>query len=90
VVRQVTTVVTPGESIGVLVTDHGIAVNPRRPDVAERLREANLPLTTIEALQSRAESITGRPDPIRFLGRVVGVVRYRDGSVIDLVRQVAD
>jgi citrate lyase subunit alpha/citrate CoA-transferase len=90
VVRRVTTVVTPGESIGVLVTDHGIAVNPRRPDVAERLKAANLPLTTIEALQERAESITGRPDPIQFLDRVVGVVRYRDGSVIDLVRQVAD
>ena len=33
-----------------LVTDHGIAVNPNRPEMAERLRAAGLPLTTIEEL----------------------------------------
>lgn len=88
VVDRVTTLVTPGETIGVLVTDHGIAVNPARPDLAERLREAGLPVTTIEELYERAISITGKPRPIEFGDRVVGVVRYRDGSVIDLVRQV--
>ncbi|WP_114394009.1 citrate lyase subunit alpha [Oleisolibacter albus] len=88
VVRRVTTVVTPGECIGVLVTDHGIAVNPNRPDVRERLTAAGLPVMTIEELQQRAESITGEPRPIEFLDKVVGIIRYRDGSVIDVVRQV--
>ncbi|MBP0651698.1 citrate lyase subunit alpha, partial [Mycobacterium tuberculosis] len=32
VVERCTTVVTPGSTVGVLVTDHGIAVNPNRPD----------------------------------------------------------
>ncbi|WP_018609792.1 citrate lyase subunit alpha [Uliginosibacterium gangwonense] len=88
VVKKVTTVVTPGECIGVLVTDHGIAVNPNRPDVAERLKAAGLPVMTIQELHDRAMSITGEPAPIEFLDKVVGIVRYRDGTVIDIVRQV--
>lgn len=89
VVERVTTKVTPGENVGVLVTDHGIAVNPNRPDVAERLRAAHLPVTTIEELYERAVSITGKPRPVEFLDKVVGIIRYRDGSVIDRVHQVA-
>ena len=88
VVAKVTTRVTPGETIGVLVTDHGIAVNPARPDVEERLRAAGLPVTTIHQLYERAVSISGVPRPIERGDQVVGVVRYRDGSVIDVVRQV--
>ena len=88
VVKRCTTIVTPGETIGVVVTDHGIAVNPNRPDVAERLKAAGLPVTTIEDLYAQAISLTGEPQPIEFLDRIVGVIRYRDGSVIDVVRQV--
>lgn len=88
VVKHVTTVVTPGECIGVLVTDHGIAVNPNRPDVAERLKAAGLPVMTMAELYERSIAITGEPAPIEFLDKIVGVIRYRDGSVIDVVRQV--
>lgn len=88
VVKKVTTVVTPGECIGVLVTDHGIAVNPNRPDVQQRLKDAGLPVMRIEQLYERALEISGNPTPIDFLDKIVGIVRYRDGSVIDVVRQV--
>jgi citrate lyase subunit alpha / citrate CoA-transferase len=88
VVRRVATVVTPGESVDVLVTDHGIAVNPKRPEVEQRLRDARLPVCTIEELHQRAVALTGEPEPLEFTERVVGIVRYRDGSVIDVVRQV--
>ena len=71
-----------------LVTDHGIAVNPGRPEVAERLKAAGLPVMSIHELYERCVAITGEPAPIEFLDKVVGVVRYRDGSVIDVVRQV--
>ena len=87
-VRQVTTCVTPGESIDVLVTDHGIAVNPARPEVYQRLLAAGLPLMSIETLHQRTLEICGEPKPIEFEDRIVGVIRYRDGSVIDVVRQV--
>ena len=88
VVRKVTTLLTPGDSIDVLVTDHGIAVNPKRSEVETRLREAKLPLMTIEELRQRAVALTGEPEPLEFAERIIGIVRYRDGSVIDVVRQV--
>lgn len=88
VVRQVTTRVTPGESIDVLVTDHGIAVNPARPEIRERLINAGLAVVDIDALYQKALLISGEPKPVAFTDRIVGVVRYRDGSVIDVVRQV--
>jgi citrate lyase alpha subunit len=45
-----------GESIDVLVTDHGIAVNPARPEIRERLLEAGLKVVDISALYERAIS----------------------------------
>jgi len=90
VVRRATTIVTPGSCVGVLVTDHGIAVNPNRPEIAERLRNAGLPVSSIEDLYRRAVDLSGEPRPIAFLDKVVGVVRYRDGGVIDVVHQVGD
>jgi citrate lyase subunit alpha/citrate CoA-transferase len=74
--------------VDVLVTDHGIAVNPARQDLIDNLRNAGIPLMTIEELQQRAELLTGKPQPIEFTDRVVAVVRYRDGSVLDVIRQV--
>ena len=90
IVEHVTTMITPGSSIDILVTDHGIAVNPARPELAERLKEAGMPVTTIEALYERAVALTGAPKPIEFTDRVVAVVRYRDGSVIDVVNQIKE
>ncbi|AEF46404.1 citrate lyase, alpha subunit [Serratia sp. AS12] len=89
-VEQVTTCVTPGFSIDILVTDHGIAVNPTRPELVQRLQEAGLPVVDIDWLRRRALLLTGEPEPIAFTDKVVAVVRYRDGSVIDVVHQVAE
>ena len=40
VVDNVTTLITPGSTVDVVVTEYGIAVNPRRPELAERLKAA--------------------------------------------------
>lgn len=85
---KVTNITTPGESIDVVVTERGIAVNPRRTDLIEKLRHANVPLLTIEELKITAEKITGVPKTVQTLEKIVAVVEYRDGSVIDVVRQV--
>lgn len=90
VVDEVITCVTPGENIDVLVTDHGVAVNPNRPDLLARLQQSTLPLFTIEQLMEKAYLITGKPKPIEFSDKPVAIVRYRDGSVIDVVHQVND
>lgn len=88
VVDRVTTLVTPGSTIDVVVTDHGIAVNPARPEIRARLEAGGLPVTTIAALRDRALMLTGTPAPLPFEDRIVGVIRYRDGSVIDVVRRI--
>lgn len=86
--EKVTTITTPGESIDVLVTERGIAVNPKRKDLIEKLSNTNLPLMTIEDLKSTAEKMTGVPKEIEFSNDIVAVVEYRDGAVIDVVRKV--
>lgn len=91
VCTNVTTVTTPGESIDVVVTDYGVAVNPARPDLLEALEKAdNIPLCTIEELRDMAYKISGEPDPVQFEDRVVGIIEGRDGTIMDVVRQVKE
>ena len=86
---DVTTVTTPGESVDVVVTDYGVAVNPNRQDLLEALRKADcVPLKTIEELRDIAYSIVGKPDPLEFGDRVVGIIEARDGTIMDVVRQI--
>ncbi|MBU0927389.1 MAG: citrate lyase subunit alpha [Spirochaetes bacterium] len=87
VMDRVTTVVTPGRSVDLLVTDRGMAVNPRRPELLEALTRAGLPVRDVAWLKRLAESYTGVPRPVEFDDRVVGLVEYRDGSVIDTIRR---
>lgn len=87
---RVTTVTTPGESIDVIVTERGIAVNPRRADLIEKLKETNLPVMSVEELKAMAEKMTGKPKAIELSEDIVAVVEYRDGTVIDVVRKVLD
>lgn len=86
--ERVRTIVTPGETVDVVVTERGVAVNPRRQDILDNLTEAGLPLMAIEDLQRLAYKITGEPDPVPDDGDVVALVEYRDGSIIDVVRRL--
>ncbi len=87
---HVNTICTPGRTVDVVVTDQGIAVNPLRPELYERFAAAGLPVTTIEKLHERAEKIAGIPAPIEYTDRIVGVLMYRDNTVLDVIRQVKD
>lgn len=88
IVDNVITTITPGESIDVVVTDRGIAVNPKRTDLIERLSKTSIPMFTIEELKEKAYKLTGKPKAIEFEDKVVAVVEYRDGSIIDVIRKV--
>ena len=88
VVDEVTTVVTPGETVDVVVTERGIAINPRRTDIIEKLSKSNLPIMTIEELKNLAESFTGIPEKPEFEDEIVGIVEYRDGTIMDIIRKV--
>jgi citrate lyase subunit alpha/citrate CoA-transferase len=88
--EHVNTIVTPGSTVDVVVTDQGVAVNPSRPEVAERLERAHFKITPIEELARRAERITGKPEPLPYGNKIVGLCTYRDGSVIDVIREIKD
>ena len=88
IVDKVLTATTPGESIDVLVTERGIAVNPRRTDLKEKFLAAGLPVKDIIELKELAEKIAGTPKQVKTGNKIVAVVEYRDGTIIDVVRQV--
>ncbi|MEG1811303.1 MAG: citrate lyase subunit alpha [Clostridia bacterium] len=88
VVDHVGCISTPGSSIDVLVTQHGIAVNPAKADLALRLKDAGLPVMDIFALKEAAQQLTGIPQPISLGERIVANVFYRDGTQIDSIRCV--
>lgn len=90
VVDEVTTLITPGASVDVVVTEYGIAVNPLRPEIADRLRKAGLHVVDIHQLAERAKKVIGQPEPLPFGDKVVGVVMNRDGSVMDVIKNIVD
>jgi len=90
VVDEVTTLITPGDTVDVVVTDFGVAVNPRRADLAEKLKAAGINVVDIKALRDRAFSIAGTPEPLKFGKKVVGIVYNRKGTVQDVIYNVED
>ncbi len=91
ITKRVFTCCTPGETVAAVVTEAGVALNPKHrhyAELKEDLEKANLKLVTIEYLQELAESLTGVPAPIETTDRVVCIVEYRDGTVIDVIRQI--
>jgi citrate lyase subunit alpha / citrate CoA-transferase len=88
VLDRVNTVITPGNTVDVIVTDQGIVVNPLRPDLIDNLKTARLPVISMEELKAKADRIVGKPEDIQWEEKIAGVVKYRDGSIIDVIRQV--
>lgn len=86
--ERVQTVVTPGETIDAIVTERGIAINPRRQDLLALARDAKLPVRDIRDLKREIEKVTGVPDEVTFTDEIVGIVEYRDGTVIDSIRKI--
>jgi len=87
-VDRVGCLVTPGNTVDVIVTEQGVAVNPLRGDLKEKFLAARIPVRPIEELRAEVESMVGKPDPVEYTDKIVGIVTYRDGSIIDLIRQV--
>ncbi len=86
--ERVQTVVTPGETVDAIVTERGIAINPRREDLRSAALDAGLPVKDIRQLKAEIEKITGIPDEVKFSGEIVGLVEYWDGTIIDTIRKV--
>ncbi|MDY5220557.1 MAG: citrate lyase subunit alpha [Eubacteriales bacterium] len=88
VTDHVSCISTPGRDIDVLVTQRGIAVNPKNKELAQRLKDGGLNIVDIHELKEIAERITGKPEKITRGDRKVANVIYRDGTQIDEIRSV--
>jgi citrate lyase subunit alpha/citrate CoA-transferase len=86
ILDRVTTLTGPGELIDVVVTERGIAVNPRRTDLLDALRGSDLPLRRIDDIQDEVQRLCGGP-PARpaFTDQAVAVVKWVDGTLLDTV-----
>lgn len=88
VTNRVTCVSTPGKDIDVLVTQGGIAVNPAKAELRDRLLAAGLPVVDIHELKEKAEKITGVPQELSKGDRVVAEVIGRHGNLQDQIYNV--
>ena len=88
VCEHVVTVTTPGDCVDVLVTDYGVAVNPRREDLIECLDKAGIAHVSIESLKEKAYSLVGRPDDLQWEDQIVAILEARDGTILDVVRKI--
>ena len=90
IVDEVTTLCGPGELIDVVVTERGIAINPRRQDLLDAVKGSGLPIRTLQDIKNEVEHICGgKPQRPRHGERPVAVVKWIDGTVLDTVWQTA-
>jgi len=91
IVDEVTTLTGPGELVDVVVTERGIAVNPRRSDLLRALEASDLPIRTLEDIKREVEALVGGP-PARptLTDEPVAVVNWVDGTVLDTVWKVPE
>ena len=88
VTDRVKCISTPGKDIDVLVTQGGIAVNPKNKELTEKLIAAGLPIVDIHELKAKTEAITGTPRQVLRGDRVVAEVISRYGEVQDQIFSV--
>lgn len=80
---RVTTVCGPGEMIGVIVTEKGIAIHPRCTDLIEKAKNSGLPIRDIHDLKAEAEKICGKPAKPVLDDQIIAAIKWMDGTVID-------
>ena len=90
VVDEVTTLCGPGELIDVIITERGIAINPKRKDLIKAVKNSSLPIKTIQEIKKEVDEICGGPPskPKVNKDKVVAVVKWVDGTVLDSVFQI--
>ncbi|MCX6149349.1 MAG: citrate lyase subunit alpha [Ignavibacteriales bacterium] len=92
ILDEVTTICGPGELVDVIITERGIAINPKRKDLITAVKNSNLPIRTIKQIRDEVYEICGGAPskPTVNKNKVVAVVKWVDGTVLDSVFQVVD
>ena len=90
IVDEVTTLCGPGELIDVIVTERGIAINPKRKDLLSAVKNSSLPIRSIKEIQKEVNEICGGAPvkPELNKEKVIAVVKWVDGTVLDSVFEV--
>jgi citrate lyase subunit alpha/citrate CoA-transferase len=88
IVDEVTTLCGPGELIDVVVTERGIAVNPRRTDLLDAVAGSGLPIRPIADLKAELDRICGVPARPPRSEQPVAVVKWVDGTILDTVWRI--
>ncbi|MBU4190465.1 MAG: citrate lyase subunit alpha [Candidatus Thermoplasmatota archaeon] len=85
--EKVTTITTPGSVVDAVVTNEGIAINPERKDILEKVK-GKINLVSIEELKDMAYAQTGKPESLNLGKEIVAEIKWIDGSVLDRVYRV--
>jgi len=89
IVEEVTTITGPGELVDVIVTERGIAINPRRKDLIDAVRGKDLPVRDIRDIQREVYRICGgAPQKPKRGKQAVAVVKWLDGTLLDSVWRI--
>ena len=90
IVDEVATLCGPSELIDVVITERGIAINPRRSDLLKRVLKSNLPIRSLEEIQKEVYSLCGgQPTPRKVnKAKIVAVVKWVDGTILDSIYSV--
>ena len=85
--EKVTTISTPGDVVDAIVTDKGIAINPKRKDLIKKINK-KINLISIEELKELAYNFTGKPQELEFENKLVGCTKWIDGTILDIIKKV--
>ncbi len=87
--EKVTTITTPGDVVDAIVTNEGTAINPQRKDIIEKV-EGKINLVPIEELKNMAYDATGGPEELNLGEEIVGMTKWMDGTVLDIIKRVKE
>jgi citrate lyase subunit alpha/citrate CoA-transferase len=87
--EKVTTITTPGDVVDAIVTNEGIAINPRRKDLIKKVK-GKLDIVPIEKLKEMAYDATGKPAEVHLGEEIVGVTKWVDGTLLDIIKRVKE
>jgi citrate lyase subunit alpha/citrate CoA-transferase len=71
------------------VTNRGIALNPIRKDLHEKIK-GTISLEPIEELKNMAYEATGGPQEPHLGDEIIGIIKWFDGTVLDTVKVVKE
>ena len=90
IVDEVTTLCGPGELIDVIATERGLCINPKRKDLLKALKNSSIPIIDIKEFKREVDAICGGAPakPKVNKNKVVAVIKWVDGTLLDSVFQV--